>query len=50
VEEEVELELQESDEDLDEEDGEDEDAKLVDPTIEREPCEPLEEKKRLSNS
>jgi len=31
------------DEDLDKEDDEDEDAELVDPTIEREPREPLEE-------
>ena len=43
AEEEVESELQESDEDLDEEDDEDENAELVDPTIEREPCEPPEE-------
>ena len=39
----VESELQESDEDLNKEDDEDENAELVNPTIEREPCEPPEE-------
>ncbi|XTI95134.1 hypothetical protein V2W45_1515525 [Cenococcum geophilum] len=41
--EEVELESQESDKDLDKEDDEDKNAELVNPTIKREPCEPLEE-------
>jgi hypothetical protein len=45
VEEEVESELQKSDEDLDEEDDKDEDAKLVNPTIKQEPREPPEEKR-----
>ncbi|XTI92565.1 hypothetical protein V2W45_1334292 [Cenococcum geophilum] len=43
AEEEVELELQELDEDLDEEDDKDKNAELVDLTIKREPCKPLEE-------
>jgi len=45
VEEEVELELQELDKDLDKEDDEDKNTELVNLTIKREPCEPLEEEK-----
>ena len=43
MEEEVESESQELDEDLNEEHDKDENAKLVNPTIEQEPCEPLKE-------
>ena len=45
MEEEVESELQESDEDLDKEDNEDKNTKLVDLTIKWEPCEPLKKEK-----
>jgi len=45
VEEEVELESQESDEDLDKEDDEDKNAELVNLTIKREPYKPPEEEK-----
>jgi hypothetical protein len=45
VEEEVKSELQESDEDLNKEDNKDENTELVDPTIKREPREPLKEKR-----